>query len=404
MANGEQIIKRVSQMVGWLGAGTALFFILGFTIVETYIFSIKLEGIFWFSNEFYARAGGRFLLDIVQSLLFTVYIVLPYFWLLLRLLPSAHLMERCVRGDSKALRNYRIRVTALLATTLLSFILMVNYDRLWATPQAGQDISENQDTLEANPSVGTAQDTAPQWETSQATRSFLHTVKQIDYFAVLTENLKKFIYIDLFLPVAILLGLFLYKSRPTAWTFPKRRIAFRGMALVFVIYVCIFVISYARFVYDWQVVRLFGVAPGELGTSRQMPDRQPQTPEPADTGQETDLQRSWGRGYKAYPYRGVYLIAAVGGNYLFLEKHQGYEVGRILSADKKEFPLMRFDLRKTTPLRQLINQRRSKAGLAYRTTIEYLKEKEKERPQGTEEEYEKLPSAGGWVEPGGGMR
>ena len=61
--NGENVLKRGGQILGVIAGGTIVLYILGFIIVETFIFSMKLEGIFWLSDEFYARAGGRFILD-----------------------------------------------------------------------------------------------------------------------------------------------------------------------------------------------------------------------------------------------------------------------------------------------------------------------------------------------------
>lgn len=59
-------------------AGTAvLFFVVGFAIVQTYLTEHKLEGMVWLSQEFYMRAGGRFLLDAIKSPFFGAPVFFP---------------------------------------------------------------------------------------------------------------------------------------------------------------------------------------------------------------------------------------------------------------------------------------------------------------------------------------
>lgn len=56
------LVQKLTKAVMILGIGTAIFYTVGFAILNTYIRRVGLEGMFWSTKEFYVNTGANFVL------------------------------------------------------------------------------------------------------------------------------------------------------------------------------------------------------------------------------------------------------------------------------------------------------------------------------------------------------
>ena len=208
-------------------------------------------------------------------------------------------------------------------------------------------------------------------------------------------KLQTFAYFDLFMPVIIAFGIYLHRFRPLIEFGHSRVLYYSFLLPVFLIYLATFIMAYGIYVYDWQVVKIEGIAPGKLGAQplaeqgsltaptawmhmEETPDNlinaakaasaplAPAMPTDDKPGLYEEITRESGPGFvdqvpypihpRHKPYLGVYLIGHVSESYLFLEKTNLATIGHILSADKEELPHLRFNLEETHTLRELLRR------------------------------------------------
>ena len=90
------IMTQTTKVLGLFGGGAILFYAIGFTIVKTYISAIHLDGMIWFTREFYVDAGASFLLEIIEAPFLKPLIFLPYVFVLYLLVPKKSLKPKSV--------------------------------------------------------------------------------------------------------------------------------------------------------------------------------------------------------------------------------------------------------------------------------------------------------------------
>lgn len=110
--------QTVLKLAGLLGGAAAVFYALGFTVVQTFVYRHRLDGLFFFSNEFYHDAGAAFLLDMVRAPMLAFYLFLPYLLLLFRLMPATDSLKKPLIAV-KILRLTRAESYGLLLLSLM---------------------------------------------------------------------------------------------------------------------------------------------------------------------------------------------------------------------------------------------------------------------------------------------
>jgi hypothetical protein len=69
------LTQLLIRAAGALGGGAVVFYVLGFTVVQTYVYKNELGGMFWFTNAFYGDAGAKFLLEMIRAPLLAFYVL-----------------------------------------------------------------------------------------------------------------------------------------------------------------------------------------------------------------------------------------------------------------------------------------------------------------------------------------
>ena len=88
MDRGKFMAQSFIKILGVVGGGAVVFYTFGFIVVQSYIHSIGLEGMFWFTEDFYEDAGAKFFLTLIGTSLLAFYMFLPFLVGLFFLLPK----------------------------------------------------------------------------------------------------------------------------------------------------------------------------------------------------------------------------------------------------------------------------------------------------------------------------
>ena len=62
----DSVSERFWKGVAALGGAAAVFYALGFTVVQSYAYKNGFFGMFWLTKEFYRDAGATFILDLIR--------------------------------------------------------------------------------------------------------------------------------------------------------------------------------------------------------------------------------------------------------------------------------------------------------------------------------------------------
>ena len=232
---GSALIK----IAGLLGGGAAIFYILGFTIVQTFTYKNELEGMFWFTKEFYTDAGAKFLLEMVRAPLLAPYIFLPYLCLLLMLVPKKSNLEfdrssdgNASASDEQALnvnqsskgtlaRKQWIKISALLFFVVLAYCFTLYFDKLMEQIRFNTIISNIFPNPTDNPS--------PNVKHSLAFFSFV-------------------------MPLVISLGIFLCFFYGRLAPNSKSRNIYYVVLVTYILFISIIPITFGFHLYDWKIV------------------------------------------------------------------------------------------------------------------------------------------------------
>ena len=221
--------------VGLVGGGTALFYGLGYTIVNTYIRRVGLEGMFWLPKQFYTDAGATFLLDMVRAPLLSPHLFFGYLLLLTLLVPrelvrfnpaakaAGGTAGRISLSNLQWLRLAVVLLIIVLMFLLTSFYTVVREDPLFLSVMRAISIFDaNQASLTSSKS---------------GMEVFLA------FFSFVT-------------PLVLFFGNFFVQARSVLLEKSRRRLYYFAGFVVYVVFLAGIPVSYANHLYDWKLVPL----------------------------------------------------------------------------------------------------------------------------------------------------
>lgn len=365
--------STIESIRNWLLVATStvvVFFLLGYIIVESFIYALDFQGMFWFSDAFYTRAGSRFLLDIARSFLFhPIFTLTAGFgvWLLIRTsYRSCMWLDRFGSGYGKHCHD-----TTLIAWALLFSLLLLNYD-IFFKPWLSQD--------EIVAVLG-LKNTYP-------AKIAIFLLERVPSYELLLPKPAVWLYVILFLPIAVFLGRELLhpiihartthigdhdiESHVNTVQQPERRYL---LWAAFIIYTILFVYGYGHYVYDWRVAQLtiptaqqledgssasknrisgFNSTLGNFDDSNDMSHNRTSKPIAANPQGAAITSEP----LPLIPSPSVYLLAHINEYYFFWIKDSDLDIGRIVSSRHDTFDTVSFPLRQYHSLRELNHDRR----------------------------------------------
>lgn len=255
--SGEHFLKAIAV----LGGGTAIFYALGFTVVQTFISKTQLEGMLSFSNEFYVDAGGKFLLEMIRAPLFAPYITFAVFFLLyfilLRMDRRAFALVSTIKTEEKEKFFTRFkkslvahgRLVPVWIILFLTSLYAIYYGRLIGDESGGERGANIIAYL------------APY--ISEVTPWFLQFIARLFPSSQLSvEDQQSLAFFCIVTPVSIVVGYFLYRfqSRIKISSDDSRRVkgwwAYLLTVLSYPVFLILIPIAYGKHLYDWPITRV----------------------------------------------------------------------------------------------------------------------------------------------------
>lgn len=230
------LMQIITWAVGTLGAGTALFYALGFSIVNTYVRRVGLEGMFWLTKEFYVDAGANFLLDMIRTPLLAPQLFFIYLFLLSLLVPkekNLFIFKPTKNGDQSHTgaafkRKQWIKLSIMFSLIIGTFVFTTFYNYV------------------------------------QKNSLFLFVVRIANFFdadkalvsSLLTTRETSLAFFSAVTPLVIIFGGFFYRFRGVFGERTRSRLYYQSAFIVYAVFLASIPISYANHLYDWKLVPL----------------------------------------------------------------------------------------------------------------------------------------------------
>ena len=275
------MIQQATKVLGIFGGGAVLFYAIGFTVVKTYIAEIDLDGMIWFTREFYVDAGASFLLEIINAPYENPLIFLPYVLVLYLLVPKKSIEPKSVK--EAVLGRVQIAKLSVLSTVTMGTLLFIY---VYGTIKSGTS-------------------------TFDPTELFIYLIIR----GIIASGDAESVFFTFTIPLAIVLGVFLYRFRGLLKGAKVDRMIHQGAVVVYVVYLMYLPIFYGKYIYDWQLSELKDheiveriLSGGEKSAA-------------IDFG-TSDLYSALNMIYSAQAtvHRHIWLIGEFGDNYYFLTK------------------------------------------------------------------------------------
>ncbi|MDH4276041.1 MAG: hypothetical protein OEW08_13485 [Gammaproteobacteria bacterium] len=226
----KAVIEKISKVLGMLGGAVALFYLIGYVIVQSYVAANGLEGVLLPSPEFYRDAGAKFLLDLVRAPLTTGYFFFPYLYMLWWVLaPKADNIGTRDHEKLALTRRDYVQLVALVVWVILTYVLAVMYDFF-----AGQA-----------------------WYVDFM-RVFVGTAKTGETLSRAAVG-----FFNLVTPAVLVLGYVVYHVYQWVQKELLPRRVFPWFLTFYIIYVAVLPISYGMSIYDLRVIPVVSAADGD---------------------------------------------------------------------------------------------------------------------------------------------
>lgn len=208
--------------VAALGGAAALFYALGFTVVQSYAYKNGFFGMFWLTKEFYRDAGATFLLDLIRVPLLAPYIFFPLLLVLFFLIPKNDKLGLFCSGESKLSNGDWARIFGLLGIIFLTGVFALYYE----TISGRERFAEFVDLLRR-----------------AEENTFTQPERSLAFCSLIT-------------PVMVVGGIFLYRCWQCLDRQSKRREVMGTVFVFYFVFVSMIPITYGCYVYDLRVVRI----------------------------------------------------------------------------------------------------------------------------------------------------
>lgn len=288
-----------------IGGGAVLFYVFGFTIVQTYIYRNRLEGMFWLTKEFYIDAGGKFLLEMVRAPLLAFYIFIPYLILLYLLIPKKEnlkdlisslneLKARMLKSRKSKSRKPKyhfgqwVRLFSLIALAIGTYLFALYYEKVLDNNIFRELIY----ILFINPT----------------NKQYPNLRQSLAFFSLVT-------------PMIVALAILMHRLHGL----PKSGIAYYMVMILCLAFFAIIPIAYGFYIYDWQLVRI-------------------KEPKIIEKLVPKEKQKTTSACY--------WLLGRFGDEYLFFKKEGNEMEGVIESFDKEDIKYLNFNVKESDSLRE----------------------------------------------------
>ncbi len=213
---------QLTTILGVLGGIAAIFYAVGFITVQSYIYRYPLDGMFWFTSDFYRDAGAKFLLALIRTPLVAWYVFLPYLIVLYQLVPRDEVLRLHATRRQPALRRQWAQLLGLTLVITLTYVAALRFDLLMGSVAGAGAI----DLLFGG----------------FANSETLQIAQSLAFFCLVT-------------PVMIAGGAFLWQYRACLLNKdgPNRQL-YEVMLAGYLLFLAILPISYGFHLYDWRIV------------------------------------------------------------------------------------------------------------------------------------------------------
>lgn len=290
--------QPIVKIIAALGGGAAIFYAIGFTIVQTYIHKYNLDGMFWITKEFYIDAGSKFFLDMVRSPLLVPYIFLPYLIILYLLIPKRENLREMVSLEKFAfsLKQW-IKFLCLMVLMLGTYVFALSYGGILK---------------------------------NEALIKLVHNLI-IDPTGVQSAKLQQsFIFFTLVTPMVVALGILIYRFYGLLEPGSESRILYSIACIFYLAFLAIVPITYGLHIYGWKMV----------------PIKEPQIIVNLLSKGET----------KASLADEIWLLGQFGNKYLFFKTEKAEVKGIIVFIDEEKIDHLDFDPRKSECLTDVMER------------------------------------------------
>jgi len=213
---GDRFWKGVAA----LGGAAALFYAVGFTVVQSYVYKNGFQGIFWLTREFYRDAGAAFILDLIRVPMLAPYIFFPYLGLLLLLIPTDRNLLLFCTGEGTLSNQQWVKILALLGIMVLTGIFALYYGAI------------------SNKELFT---------------EFIDLLRRSEE-STLIEPERSLAFFSLVTPVIAIMAIFVYRSWKCLSPTSKRREILGFIFLFYLLFLSIIPITYGFYLYDLKIV------------------------------------------------------------------------------------------------------------------------------------------------------
>jgi hypothetical protein len=208
------------KVLAGFGGAAALFYALGFTVVQSYVYKNGFEGMFWFTNEFYRDAGAVFILDLIRVPMLAPYIFFPYFLILFLLIPKEENLRLFKEAGTSVSKAHWTKTLVLLAIMTLTAMIALYYE----TVLGKKFVIRLIDLLR---------------------RSSEHTSTQPE---------QSLAFCSLVTPIIAVVSIFLYKHWKCLMPGCKGREFYGSILILYMVFLFIIPVTYGFYLYDVKIV------------------------------------------------------------------------------------------------------------------------------------------------------
>jgi hypothetical protein len=122
--------KIIFKVIAALGGAAALFYALGYAVVQSYVYKNGFDGILWFTSEFYRHAGASFVLDLIRVPMLAPYIFFLYLFLLYLLIPNKEKILRLDYNNVIIPKEHKLKIAVLIVILVVTGAILLYYERI----------------------------------------------------------------------------------------------------------------------------------------------------------------------------------------------------------------------------------------------------------------------------------
>lgn len=212
--------KNIIKLIAALGGAAALFYALGYAVVQSYIYKNGFDGILWFTSEFYRDAGASFVLDLIRVPMLAPCIFFLYFFLLFLLIPNRKKIMRLDYDNVIIPKKHKLKIFILIFILVVTGFILLYYEWILGI----KFVTELIDLLR---------------------RSAEHTSTQPE---------QSLAFCCLVTPITAVLAIFLFMHWKSLKSDSKSQGIYIAILAVYFIFLSIIPITYGFYVYDLKIV------------------------------------------------------------------------------------------------------------------------------------------------------